>query len=70
MSDKKYKSQINITIEVSSETMDIPALQRALYKAGGGMAAAMYDYLRQALSDELGEPEKDFAITIERLVWN
>ena len=70
MDDKTYQSQINITVEVSSETVDRQTLQRALYRAGGGMAAAMYDYLRAELSDELGQPETDFAVSIESLVWN
>jgi uncharacterized protein YutE (UPF0331/DUF86 family) len=67
---EKYKSQINITVEVASETIDRQTLQGALYKAGSGMAAAMYDYLNAELARELGQPGQDYDVSIERLVWN
>lgn len=67
---KKYKSEINITIEVVSETVDQQTLQRAMYKAGSGMAAAMYDYLVAELAGELGQVGQDYNVYIHRLVWN
>ena len=72
MSDEieQCKSEINITIEVTSETVDWQKLQRAVYKAGSGMAAAMYDYLATELANELGELGQDYNVAIHRLVWN
>jgi hypothetical protein len=67
MDDKKNKAQINITVKVSSESIDRQALQRALYGAGGGAAAVMYDYLRDELSRQLGDPGEDFLLSFERL---
>ena len=65
-----YKSQINITVEVSSKTIDRQTLQRALYKAGGGLSGTMCEYLRSELSAELGTYGLDFSVSIERLIWN
>jgi Cu+-exporting ATPase len=67
---EKYKAEINITVEVTSETVDRQSLQRALYKAGGGMAAAMCDYLTAELASQLGQPGQDYDVSIHRLVWN
>jgi predicted pyridoxine 5'-phosphate oxidase superfamily flavin-nucleotide-binding protein len=66
----KAKAEINITVEVTSETVDRQSLQRALYKAGGGMAAAMCDYLTAELASQLGQPGQDYDVSIHRLVWN
>jgi hypothetical protein len=68
--EELHKTQINITVEVSSKTIDRQTLQRALYKAGSGMSATMCDYLRSELSPELGTYGVDFSVSIERLIWN
>ncbi len=72
MSDKieKGKSEINITVQVGSETVDQQTLQQALYKAGTGMAAAMCEYLTAELASELGQLGQDYDVSIHRLVWN
>ena len=36
----KYRSEINIGVEIASETFDRQTLQRALYKAGSGCEVA------------------------------
>ncbi len=66
----EYKSEINISVEVESETIDRQTLQRALYKAGSGMAAAMYDYLTAQFASELGQLGQDYDVFIKRLVWD
>lgn len=66
----KCKSEINITVEVTSETIDGQTLQRALYKAGTGMAAAMREYLNAELTAEFGQLGQDYDISIRRLVWD
>lgn len=66
----KYKSEINISVEVTSETFDGQTLQRALYKAGTGMATAMREYLNTELTAELGQLGQDFNISVRRLVWD
>ena len=67
---KKYRSEINISVEITSETIDRQALQRALYKVGSGMAAAMYDYLIAELAGELGEDGEEYDVSIKRLMWD
>ncbi len=66
----KYRSEINIGVEIASETFDRQTLQRALYKAGSGLATVVYDYLAAELADELGEQGQDYDVSIKRLVWD
>ncbi len=70
MSDEpaKYRSEINISVEISSEAIDRQSLQHALYKAGSGLATAMYDYLTAELAGELGEEGQDYTVSIKRIV--